>query len=159
MGSITFNNLKPVSKNVQRYTYADLFLDIQEEPMGISGNYLPVRGSGRDIKVAYDFNAIRNSIYNLFNTIPGERILLPDYGSDLRRYIFEPVTDLRGTLIGREIYTAITRWEPRVTVINIDVVGHIDAQEYDITIVLQTPFIPKTEYLKGILNKEGYVIA
>lgn len=159
MGSITFNNLKPVNKNVQQYTYADLFLDIQEEPMGISGNYLQVRGSGRDIKIAYDLAAIKNSIYNLFNTVPGERILLPDYGSDLRKYIFEAVSDLRGTLIGREIYTAITRWEPRVNVINIDVVGHTDTQEYDITIVLQVPFTSQSMYLKGVLNKEGYVIA
>lgn len=159
MGSITFNNLKPLSKNVQSYTYTDLFLDIQEEPIGISGNYLEVRGSGRDIKIAYDLNAIRNSLTNLFNTIPGERFLLPDYGSDLRRYLFEPVTDMQGTIIGREIYSAITRWEPRVTVVNISVRGYIDDQEYEIDVVLNVPFSNTPIYLKSLLTRNGYVFS
>jgi phage baseplate assembly protein W len=159
MSSINFNNLKSVSKNVHQYTYVDLFLDIQEEPMGISGNYLPVPGSGRDMKVAYDLNVIRNSIKNLFNTIPGERFLLPDYGSDLRRYLFEPISELNGSIIGREIYTSLVRWEPRVNVINIDVKGYIDELEYDVELVLQVPFLNEPLYLKGLLTREGYVFS
>jgi len=157
MGSINFNNLKNVNVNINNYTYTDLFLDIQEEPIGISGNYLDVPGSGRDIKVAYDLNAIRNSLTNLFNTLPGERFLQPEYGSDLRRYIFEPISEVQGNSIGREIYSSITRWEPRVTVTGIDVLGIRDTNEYNITLSLQVPFLKTIINLKGIFRRAGYV--
>ncbi len=159
MSSITFNSLKPVSKNVQKYTYADIALDIQQQPTGINDAYTGLLTTSKDMKVALDLNAIRNSLTNLFNTSQGERFLLPDYGSDLRRYIFEPISDMNGTLIGRSIHSAIVRWEPRIKVQNIDVRGYIDQQEYDIQIAIRVPLLNQPLYLKGILNRQGYVFS
>lgn len=156
MASINFNNLKPTSKNIQDYTYVDLSIDLHEEPIGISGNWRTTPGAGRDIAVAYDLNAIKNSIQNLFNTVPGERFLLPDYGSDLRRYVFEPITEFQGKLVGREIYSSITKWEPRVRVNNIDIVGRPDRNEYEVTLILQVPFLKKKLGFESLLTREGY---
>ena len=155
MSSITFNNLKNVNVNINNYTYTDLFLDIEEEPIGISGNFLDAPGSGRDIKVAYDLNAIRNSIGNLFNTIPGERFLLPEYGSDLRRYLFESVSEMQGNLIAREIYSSLNRWEPRVDVVGVDVTGIRDINEYEIILSVRIPYLKNVFNLKGILTRQG----
>jgi phage baseplate assembly protein W len=112
------------------------------------------------MKIAYDLNAIRNSIKNLFNTIPGERLLLPDYGCDLRQYIFENVTDSTAKAIGRTIQRSIKQWEPRVKVINIDVAAYVSTAQYEITLVLEVPFLQpgETFNIAGLLNKQGFTV-
>ena len=157
MASITFNNLKNTNVNVQNYTYTDLYLDIAEEPIGISGNFQTTAGQGRDIKASYDLNAIRNSLGNLFNTNPGERFLLPEYGSDIRRYLFEPISTVMGQQIAREIISSITRWEPRVTVVNVDVLGIRDSNEYQINIIIRVPFLRSVLNVKGLISRQGVV--
>lgn len=58
---------------------------------------------------------IAQSLVILMGTQPGERVMQPDYGCDLRRLVFEPLnqntlTDLRDT-----ITRAVRLFEPRVT--------------------------------------------
>jgi phage baseplate assembly protein W len=50
----------------------------------------------------------------ILRTQPGERLLRPDFGCGLDRFLYEPndVATLR--LIQEEVRRAITRWEPRV---------------------------------------------
>jgi hypothetical protein len=57
---------------------------------------------------------IAQSLVILLGTRPGERVMQPDYGCDLRRLVFEPmnqntVTDLKDT-----ITRAVRLFEPRV---------------------------------------------
>lgn len=160
MASINFNDLRKENYKEERYTYADLFLDMEQEPFEVVIGHRTIKGAGKDIKVAYDLNAIKNSIVNLFNTVPGERILLPDYGCDLRKYLFEPVSESDGLEIGRTIKRSIEKWEPRVAVISITVDVYEDTNEYVITLVLQVPFLgPKEKLnLKATLNRQGFVI-
>ena len=160
MGSINFNNLRKDTYKEKRYTYADLFLDMGQEPFEMVIGHRTVRGAGKDIKVAYDLNAIKNSIINLFNTIPGQRFLLPDYGCDLRQFLFEPVSESDGLSIGRLIRKNIEKWEPRVTILSINVDVYMDSNEYVITMVLEVPFLARDEKLnlKAVLNKQGFTI-
>lgn len=37
-------------------------------------------------------NLVKGNIIQLFNTLPGERVMLPNYGLDLRQHLFEPLT-------------------------------------------------------------------
>jgi len=160
MASINFNNLKNTNYSQKSYTYTDLFLDFTQEPFeSVIGNRY-ISGSGKDMKVAYDLNAIKNSIVNLFNTLPGERILLPDYGCDLRQFIFETVTDSNARFIGRTISKSIEKWEPRVKIVNINIDGYEDRNEYEITLILEVPFLKKGEKLnlKGLLNRQGFTV-
>lgn len=157
MASINFNNLRNVSKNVQKYTYTDIYLDFQED-LSSSANFVQTIGTGRDMKVAYDLNAIKNSLVNLFSTVPGQRYLLPEYGSDLRRYIFEPISDITGRQIGREIQRSITNWEPRIKLLNLNITGYMDRNEYEIDLVLSIPFLNQPLNLKSVLNKEGITV-
>lgn len=160
MGSINFNNLKKSTYKEQKYVYADLHLDLEQEPFEVAIGNRVIRGGGKDIKIAYDLNAIRNSILNLFNTIPGHRFLLPDYGCDLRQFLFEPISESTGYNIGRTIRENIEKWEPRVTLLNINIDAYPDRNEYVITMVLEIPFLQKNEKLnlKGLLNSQGFII-
>jgi phage baseplate assembly protein W len=49
-------------------------------------------------------------------TALGERIMLPQFGTDLRERLFEPNTVATRRLIQNRIESALRRWEPRVSV-------------------------------------------
>lgn len=158
MASINFNNLKTTVRQAS-HTFADLALDLRLSDVDTS---IPTIGSGKstrpsDISAAIDLNAIKNSLVNLFNTSPGERMLLPDYGMDIRRHVFEPITELRGFAIGREIKDGIQRWEPRIAVFGIAVEGDPERHEYYIQIDLGVPFISQKLQLQSLINREGFV--
>ena len=61
-------------------------------------------------------NAIKNSIHNIFSWTPGERILNPEFGSKLRKLLYEGITDFNQELIIAEIRNSVSQWEPRVRI-------------------------------------------
>jgi phage baseplate assembly protein W len=110
-----------------------------------------------DIVVDYDIDALKNSLLNLFSTTPGDKILSPEFGLNLRQYIFEPVTRERAFDMQRTIFSGINRFEPRVVVSSVVVVPNFDAMEYNITIYYSVPTLNITNArLFGSLNKNGY---
>lgn len=160
MGSVNLTSLKKKRNSLSSkpYTYVDLSLDLEPniinyELSKLGDNYTE---NYRDVKVSYDEFAIRNSLINIFNTIPGQRILLPLFGCNLIGYVFKPVTELIGRQIGSEILRAIELWEPRVDVNNINVVGDPDVHQYDIEISLTIPLLKIKTNLTGVLSREGF---
>lgn len=85
-----------------------------------------------------DVRAVQGSIHNIFTWIPGERILNPEFGSNLRKLLYEGITQFNVEQIMAEIRHCVSTWEPRVQitrVVNIgtsedteDNVVHIDVQ-------------------------------
>jgi phage baseplate assembly protein W len=98
------------------HIYSDLHLDlVTNKSIGIGTN----SAESRDIAADLDIKAIKNSIRNIFLTIPGQKVLSPSFGCSLDKYLFEPVSVLGGNAIGNDINNAITQYEPRVSVINV----------------------------------------
>jgi phage baseplate assembly protein W len=64
---------------------------------------------------------IRQSLYILFSTAPGERVMQPSYGCDLRSMAFENITENTITLIKDIIERAILFFEPRIDLNFVDV--------------------------------------
>lgn len=83
-----------------------------------------------------DIAAIQNSLKNIFTWIPGERILLPEFGSQLRKLLYEGITDYNVERIAAEIRRSISEWEPRVSVQDIVNVSTVNDTE-DNTVHLQ----------------------
>ncbi len=78
---------------------------------------------------------VRESICIILRTRPGERIMRPDFGCGLDRYLFEPNNIGTLRLIQEEVKQSILRWEPRVTLNDIVVaLNPMDARAVDITI-------------------------
>ena len=67
------------------------------------------------------FNTIVAGIKQLILTRKGERVMLPEYGTNLRAFVFEQDTPAFRKRIKDEIYTAISVYEPRVQVTNLEV--------------------------------------
>lgn len=153
MASINFNVFKKKQYS-NEYTYVDLNLDITEQKPYV-GN---TNSTGRDLKVAFDIDAIKNSLINLFNTSPKERLLLPDYGCDIRRYIFEQINSSNAQMIGDEIYNAIVKWESRVRVKNVYVQPKPDENMYNIVLRIAIPFSEQYLDISSIFNSQGYII-
>ena len=59
---------------------------------------------------------VRESIRVILMTEQRERIMLPEFGGGLDRYLFEPNTVATRQLIQDRIKKALARWEPRIAV-------------------------------------------
>ena len=66
------------------------------------------------IKMSSDDEDIAESIYILLTTIPGERIMNPEYGCDLHSQVFRNIDPNTLTTIEDLIATAILYFEPRI---------------------------------------------
>ncbi|WP_109832611.1 GPW/gp25 family protein [Reichenbachiella versicolor] len=58
---------------------------------------------------------IRESLYILLSTHPGERVMLPDYGCNLRFITFEKLDSNLVTNVKYAIENAVLFFEPRIT--------------------------------------------
>ncbi|MEV0272958.1 GPW/gp25 family protein [Hamadaea sp. NPDC050747] len=64
--------------------------------------------------------SVRQALFLLLSTTPGERLMRPGYGSRLHRLLFAPNDDTTAGLAIHYVRQAIARWEPRVDVIDVD---------------------------------------
>lgn len=159
--AINLNIIKP-SKEIENsikvgYIYKDVDFDLV---YGYTTNKeLFSSSEKKDLKAIYDASAILNSLKNILTTSPGEKLLNPLFGLDLRDYLFESVTETKGYFLADEILTKLPLQEERVIINSVDVVVNPDDQEYVINLDIGIPTlnIPSIS-LKGVLNNDGYVI-
>lgn len=64
---------------------------------------------------------IRDSIRIILSTEPGERLMLPEFGAGLKRFLFEPNTTTTHRLIEENILQSLDLWEPRIAVDTVEV--------------------------------------
>jgi phage baseplate assembly protein W len=80
-------------------------------------------------------DSIRQAIYLLVTTIPGERVMRPDYGCDLYQLVFAPNDNTTAGLAIHYVKRALDRFEPRVEVVRIDASANPDDPgQLDITL-------------------------
>jgi hypothetical protein len=64
--------------------------------------------------------AVRQSIILLLTTIPGERVMRPDYGCPLHRLVFAPNDATTAGLAIHYVRQALVRFEPRIDIVSLD---------------------------------------
>jgi len=77
---------------------------------------------------------VRESIWIILDTEPGERIMRPSFGCGLRRYLGEPNTVAVRALIKLDVEQALTVWEPRISVSSVTVTPGDDPSLVEIAI-------------------------
>lgn len=65
---------------------------------------------------ATDADAVRADLLHLLLTNKGERLYLPDFGSDLKKYIFEPNDDVTHEQIKDNLNQTIKRYMPNLII-------------------------------------------
>jgi len=64
---------------------------------------------------------VRQAIFIILDTEPGERVMLPEFGCGLRRYLMQPNNAATRADIERAVSLALQRWEPRIRVSQVEV--------------------------------------
>jgi len=64
---------------------------------------------------------VRQSIYIILDTEPGERVMRPAFGCGLRRYLMSPNNTATRALIQRDVEQALSAWEPRIALTQVAV--------------------------------------
>ncbi len=83
----------------------------------IRGLNVPFRFTQRGYPEAcVNEKCLHDSIFSILSTIPGERVMRPEFGSYLRLLVFDNLTRITGYRARAEVYRAIAAWEPRVVV-------------------------------------------
>ena len=88
----------------------------------------------KDLPILKNANAIRRSVRNLVQTIPGERVFNPDLGSQVRSSLFDFVDFATADVIEDEIIETIERYEPRVENVSVQVDPQPDENTFDVTV-------------------------
>jgi phage baseplate assembly protein W len=102
-------------------------------PLGVT---LPIRlGANGYFEITSDvLTQIKSNLTNLLLTQKGERVMQPDFGSELHRVIFEPMTDDGLANVRAIIETATQQWMPFVQINDVQVVR--DEDNYTITVII-----------------------
>ncbi|MEM0995870.1 MAG: GPW/gp25 family protein [Bacteroidota bacterium] len=77
-----------------------------------------------------DAEDIQQSLEVLLHTLPGERVMLSAYGTDLNSYMFEPGSRSLQSLIESSLKDAINAYEPRIILqkISVDIDQIVDGK-------------------------------
>ena len=65
-------------------------------------------------------DSVRQAILLLLSTIPGERVMRPEYGCQLHRLVFSPNDETTAGLAIHYVRQALDLWEPRIDVQRLD---------------------------------------
>lgn len=86
------------------------------QPKGFVGATSP-----RGIAQARGAEKIRDSITLILGTFPGERLMRPDFGCQLKALVFSPNDRATASLASFYVEEALSRWEPRIAVVRVAV--------------------------------------
>ena len=75
----------------------------------------------------YGLETMKADLLQLLLTYPGERIMMPSFGTPLRDLVFEPNDIILEDRAREMIVNSISRWEPRIAVDAIEVTSKVNA--------------------------------
>jgi hypothetical protein len=82
----------------------------------------PVRvGPGGGLGYSAGERDVAEAIWILLGTAPGERVMKPRFGCGIHGYVFAPNTPATRGAVAREVRRALTRWEPRIDLLDVRV--------------------------------------
>lgn len=84
----------------------------------------PVRrereGEGERIATATYEASIRDALWIILATAPGERVMRPDFGCGIHDLVFATTSATTLGQVVREVSDALVRWEPRIEVLGVE---------------------------------------
>ena len=82
-------------------------------------------------------NAIARSIRNIVFTIPGEKFFNQSFGSDINQSLFMNIDEISAVIIKDQISSSISRFEPRVNLVEVVINPNFDNNSFDATIIYE----------------------
>lgn len=111
----------PVQANV---IFSDFLSDFSRHP------------ATHDLLRVTNEKSVLNSLRKIIKTNNYEIPYRPDFGANIYHYLFEPFTAITLNELESDIRNAINRYEPRVTILDINTNGRPDDNAIDITLTV-----------------------
>jgi phage baseplate assembly protein W len=107
-------------------------LDLQKNiAIGVS---LPFNAPGVFYSTYTTKDQIKSNLVNLLLTSVGERVMNPNFGCELKRFVFEGINENNISDLKISINNSISLYIPEITVSSIDVISNKDSNLIDITV-------------------------
>jgi phage baseplate assembly protein W len=137
--------MSPARFRAWRFLHPDL-----DAPKAGAGLQISPRGN---IEMVEGGDSVRQAILLLLSTVPGERVMQPDYGCDLFRLVFASNDDATAGLAIHYVRRAIERWEPRVEILKLDAERNAERPELlDIFLAYRVRVTQRVEEFTFSLN-------
>jgi len=87
---------------------------------------------------------IKSNLVNLLLTDIGERVMNPNFGCNLKRFLFENINDTNSERIVNAVVESVSFYVPEVTITNLTITPNPDYNLIDVTVdyilnISQTP--------------------
>lgn len=92
-----------------------------------------------------DDRLIKNDLLQLLLTVPGDRVMRPNFGVNLRNAVFEQMTDSDLSILENEIRRSIETQDPRVIVNNVSLTRDDDSNNLQIIVIFSTKKDPRRQ--------------
>jgi phage baseplate assembly protein W len=113
---------------------AQKIFPIDTKPGTAVGTSLNFNDPGVFLSTYTTKDAIKNNLINFFLTNRTERYLNPNFGGDLRKYIFEQINSNNLDFLKQDIQNQIGLYFPSVIVASLDVIEYTDNNQIVITL-------------------------
>jgi len=104
-------------------TYKDLAFSMFANPMN------------GDIGKSTGATAVKKAITGILKTNYNERVFQPEFGSNIRALLFEPMNPVTEQRMKTEVEEAVKRHEPRAKVIGVTVRAQEDQNRYEVRVL------------------------
>ena len=112
--------------------------------------------SGR-VKNVYNADSVKQSIFTILGTRKGERVMRPNFGSNLHFLLFEPIDMETANDIRYEMFSAITQFEDRININEIKIAPLSDKNQYVVSIDYTVNNIANSQNVTFGLDQNVYV--
>ena len=118
----------------------------QRSPIDLSarravGFSLPLNGNAVFTPTYITSDQIKSNLINFMLTNRGERVFNPNFGLDLRSFVFEGNTDLSTEAIESKIQEGVSTYFPQVTIEELTTTSIPDSNQINITVIYSIPYL------------------
>lgn len=106
----------------------------------------PFLSSSQVMSLQTDERLIKNDLLQLLLTVPGERAFRPDFGTDIKSTLFEPIDTISVDDIRQSIIVAVDKFEPRVQLAQVNVVAIPDQNTINIKLYCSLTINPNIQF-------------
>lgn len=111
-----------------------------ENRTDILGVSFPMKfeGIGGVLTQNENLGSLRDGVVQLLMTSRGARVMRPDYGTDIRKSVFEPMDSTTIQTLTGQITQTIATYEPRVVVHQLNIIPDEDRNSLTVSLILST---------------------
>jgi len=142
-------------------SYGDMSFVTKASKNTIKGLEWPCRNTNTGGMVSRNYNlvSIKQGLIQLILTQRGERPMRLDFGTDVRRSVFDPLDATTLSNLRTTIAAAIEKYEPRVIMQHLGVSASDDESRVDIKLVFSVKEdVLSTESIELTVNANGAIL-